>query len=249
MNSRATRNGSAQNEGKGSVGFGVVLRGLRRYPLVTFLFVLLAGAAGAAVWFFLPLPKMTAYNIFHIQAQPNAIIKPEGDEKIDFKIYQQTQSAMVKHRLVLNATLSHPDVANLPIVKKEPEPLVWLDSQLKVDFKLGPELMRVSLEGDNADELKAILDALTAAYIKDVRTKDIAKRFARYDLLDKHLKQNEAALKEQRRRYRTLAETQTTTELGRVEREKNIKQEIWRTYAGKGTSWNATSFVRGRKSS
>jgi polysaccharide biosynthesis transport protein len=232
MNPRATKNGPAAAENKGSVGFGLIVRAIRRHPIVTFLFVLLAGGAWAAIWFYLPLPKMTAYSIFHIQAQSNAIIKPEGDEKIDFKVYQQTQSAHVKSRLVLNATLSNPDVANLPIWKRECtrndiDPLIWLDNQLKVDFKLGPELMRVSLEGDNADELKGIIDALTAAYLKDNLNKDMAKRRARFATLEKHYRKYEETLMAQRKRYKNLAETlSATTDLGKVERDKIIQQEL-----------------------
>src|SRR5712664_43833 len=72
----------------GSFGLGTFVRGLRRYPLLTLLCVVAAGAAGAAVWFFLPLPKLTAYVVFQISAKPEGVIAPAGDARTDFNFYR-----------------------------------------------------------------------------------------------------------------------------------------------------------------
>ena len=63
---------------KGTVNVGVILRGIRRFPLIALASVILASIATAGVWFFLPLPKMTAYSVFQIDALPDAVINPEA---------------------------------------------------------------------------------------------------------------------------------------------------------------------------
>ena len=73
----------------GSLGLGTVTRGVRRHPLITFVAILAATAVGGAVWFFLPLPKMTAYVTFQISSQSQALIAPVGDAKADFVVYRQ----------------------------------------------------------------------------------------------------------------------------------------------------------------
>jgi succinoglycan biosynthesis transport protein ExoP len=196
-------NGSDQ---AGALGFGTFVRGLRRFPLMAFGFLLLAGAAGAAVWIFLPLPKWTAYSVFQVSAQGNSLFVPVGDAKLDFNYYRQAQAALIKSRLVLNAAIKEPEVAGLPMLQGHVDQIAWLENKLIVDFRLGTEFMRLSLEGDNSDEIHSIIAAVTTAYMKDVVNKDRAKKRLRLQQLETlHLKYEES-LRTNRSKIRGLAE-------------------------------------------
>jgi polysaccharide biosynthesis transport protein len=222
----STRAPNATSAG-GSIGVGIVFRAMRRRPVTLFLILLMAGGAGAAVWTYLPLPKMTGYSVLQIKAQPEYITLPSGDARIEFNIYRQSQTALIKSRLVLNSAMSQPDVSNLPLIKNEPNAINWLEGQLKIDFNLGPEFMKVSIEGNNGDELKTIITAVTESYLKDVVNKDKAKRLARLDQLTKVYRKYEDTMQNQRKRIRALAETLATSEpVAAAVREKYIQEEI-----------------------
>ena len=57
---------------RGSIGIATPFRGVQRYSALAFLFFLLAAAAVAGIWLFLPLPPMTSSVVFQISAQPGA---------------------------------------------------------------------------------------------------------------------------------------------------------------------------------
>ena len=175
MSSPKNDNSTKETGTGGSVGFGLVVRAIFRHPFVLFLFLLLAGAAGTATWFYLPLPKLTVYSIFNIKAQPEAVFRAEGDGKIEFNTFRTTQAAIIKSHPVLNSVVDDAEIAELSIFGKESDKVRWLESQLKVDFKLGSEFMQLSIEGNNSSDLKTVIDAITVCYMRDVVNKDKSK--------------------------------------------------------------------------
>lgn len=152
----------------GGMSFGQVGSSLRRSPWLVTLVVVVAAAAAAAVWVFLPVPKMTGYALFQIHASQPHILNPS--DKQDFNLFRQSQAAMVKNRVVLNAALRDPAVRGAAVLKGD-DKLTALENALKVDFKVGPEFMRVAIEGDNGDELRAVINAVAQAYLDDVVNK------------------------------------------------------------------------------
>jgi capsular exopolysaccharide synthesis family protein len=164
----------------GGVNARVVLHAVRRHPIALALVILLAAGAGAGIWFFLPLPKMTAAVVFHVSSQVPAIWTPAGNHT-DFAAYKQSQAALVKSRRTLNAALKDPAVNDLGIVREQADAIDWLGRNLKVDFRDSPEYMRVTLEGNNADELQTLLGGLAKAYKSSVDEHENALRQERYD--------------------------------------------------------------------
>lgn len=81
----------------------VVVSALRRNLLFVAATVVLAGATAGAVAALLPLPKMTGFALFQIHATQQYILA--ASEKNDFNLFRQSQAALVKNRVVLNAAL------------------------------------------------------------------------------------------------------------------------------------------------
>jgi hypothetical protein len=85
-----------------------------------------------------------------------------------FDGFRQAQVSHLKGQPVLHAALRDPKVKDLP---QQPwgkvEPVAWLEEHLRVDFPEGPEVMRVGLDGDNPKALKALVNAVVDAYLKD----------------------------------------------------------------------------------
>src|SRR5262249_21629484 len=136
-----------------------------------------------AIWFFLPLPKMTAYATFQVSSQPQSLIAPVADSKSDFMVYRQAQAALVKSRTVLNAALNQPGMSENPLLAREVDKLAWLDIHVKVDFRSSPEFMRLSLEGDDGDSIKAVIEAVATAYEKQVEDREMGARNRRLNKL------------------------------------------------------------------
>jgi hypothetical protein len=102
---------------------------------------------------------------------------PRPTEKEEYESYRQTQLALVKSRVVLNAALRRPGVAQLKMIRQHPlDPVEWLEGQLQVDYSAGPDILTVSLSGNDGDELKAIVEAVTQAYLDEIVDKDRKRR-------------------------------------------------------------------------
>lgn len=191
---------AAQPEAAKGAGLNhrVVLQAVRRRPLALVAAAVLALGAAAAVWFFLPLPKTTAAAVFHIASQTPTLLTPSSTSEsgTPFASYKLSQVSMVKSRLTLSAALRQPGVTELGVVRTaEPDAINWLDRKLVVDNKSGSEFMRVTIEGEDGDELLVLLDAISKAYLASVDDQDNGAR-----------KRRLAKLEENQRNYRAEVE-------------------------------------------
>jgi capsular exopolysaccharide synthesis family protein len=208
MSKQLDDSGPGAGSKAGSFGPATIARGIRRHPLLVALFVLSACAAGAAVWFFLPLPKLTAYATFQISSQPQGLISPAGDARTDFNYYRLAQVTMVKSRPVLNAAIDQPGVKEAVSVLsgRQPDRIGWLESKLLVDSKPMQEFMRVSLEGDQEAEMKTVISAVSDVYLKVVVNKEKLRRTERLNQLEAVQEKYKTNLQQQRTRLSQIAE-------------------------------------------
>ncbi len=190
-----------------SLGFGAIWRGVRHFPAVLALFVLVAVAAGVGVWFVLPRPQKTTTQIlFQLSAQPRTLLHLAASDDSNFQSYCQQQAALVKSRQVLNAVVNQPNVANLATMQKQPDKIMWLDRNLQIDFQPSADFMRVSIEGDETDDMKAILDAVKTVYIKEVIAKESMQKLSRLRQLENVHGKYMTSLDAYRKRLGSLAE-------------------------------------------
>jgi capsular exopolysaccharide synthesis family protein len=183
-----------------------LLHAFRRRMLVALtLGVLLAGVGATAVWFLLPPGKASVASLLHVAASAPKIASDVGDQA-DFRTYQSTQLALIKSRLVLNAALRSTKVASLEIVNLQPEPLEWLEKEVKVGFTQSPEILQISMTGDRTEELKTIVDAITDAYLEEIVYKQHNERQKRYQKLKEIARRYEDKVKGIRKSMRALQE-------------------------------------------
>jgi hypothetical protein len=70
----------------------------------------------------------------------------------------------IKRAEVLSPALRVPEVANLPLVKGKRNAVVWLSDELNVEFHEHSQLVRISLRGQDPDQLAKVLDSVAATY-------------------------------------------------------------------------------------
>lgn len=184
-----------------------LLKALRRHWLLALtLGTLLSTLAGAAAWFALPAPKFTATTVLEVKTQKPVLLMETAQERTDYRMFQATQLAMVKSRLVLNAALGKPGIAELPTIREEPEPADWLEQNIVAEFPAGSELLRLSLSGKRPADLSQILKAVTEAYLEEIVTKDHNERLASRANLRKLYDQYNEKLTKQRSELKKLTE-------------------------------------------
>lgn len=187
--------------GKESV-LWAILRGLaRRWKQAVALGMVGAVAVGLAIWLLLPPPvPIAAARLLTFQKPPTALAAEHPDPPID----RQTQAEVIKSRLVLNAAIRPPEINSLPVIQAEEDPLDWLSSRLKVEF-LGPEIIRISLSNEDAEQARILVDAIKDSYLQNIVNQSLHERSARLKRLNEMAEAQEKLLKRKRDSIRDLA--------------------------------------------
>ncbi|HZT80587.1 MAG TPA: hypothetical protein VFA26_10205, partial [Gemmataceae bacterium] len=147
-------NGAPPSQQGGGDALAMLKALRRRWPVALGLGLLLAGGGAAAAWFLLA-GSFTSFAVIRIASTPPWIVArnvdtPEGQR--EFLTYQRTQAMQIKSHLVLNAALKRDEVKRLAVVARQPDPIAWLEDELKVDFQEGSEFITVTMRGPEPDE-------------------------------------------------------------------------------------------------
>src|SRR5262249_22802282 len=114
-----------------------------------------------------------------------------------------------KSRLVLNSALKDPKVQEkkLEVVSNQIDPVDWLEKEIKVDFPSGPEILRISMSGNNRDELELLVNSVVKAYLREIVDNERINRQKQLDQVKDIVSKYEETLKRRRATFRMLAET------------------------------------------
>jgi capsular exopolysaccharide synthesis family protein len=177
----------------------------RRWGLAFGLGLLLAAGAAAAAWYAMPSAKYLGYVRVHVAAKPPEVVFPSAESLADFSLFQRAQVAMVKSRPVLEAALAEPRVADLDLWRDKADPVEWLEKNLQADYTLAPEILRISLKGDEPEDLKIVLDAVTGAYLREFHQQESTRQRTRLRQLQDLYTQFDDSLREKRQKLTNLA--------------------------------------------
>jgi capsular exopolysaccharide synthesis family protein len=177
----------------------------RRWRLAVILGVPAGLVVAAAVWAVTPT-TYTARTLLHVASIHPVIIQETPEVKTDFSSYQRTQVALVKSRPVITAALRSPKVQGLVMVQNKADPVTWLEKQLKADYTVAPEILRITLAGEQPDELLLLVAAVREAYLSEMVNKEQNRRLARLEQLKKLYGEFDGSLREKQRALRNLAD-------------------------------------------
>ncbi|HTU22370.1 MAG TPA: polysaccharide biosynthesis tyrosine autokinase [Gemmataceae bacterium] len=175
----------------------------RRWLLAGSIGLLLAAAAGSGVFFYMPPPKHSVRTLIHAPPQRGIVFKQPGSYG-DLSNHQRTQVAMFKSRLVLNSALRDPKVVKLSIVQGQIEPVEWLEKEVKADFSVAPEVLRISMSGDKPEQLVVLVDALAQAYRREIVDNEKNQRRERLNMLRELREKYEGQLRERQKTQREI---------------------------------------------
>jgi hypothetical protein len=124
----------------------------------------------------------------------------------DAERQRQTQIQLARSRVVLNAALRTPELAKLPVIQKQVEPLDFVEDNLDISFVDKSDLMRIAFRAGSAEEKAAIANAVAKAYVEDAIRRDAEPRTQRLSKLTEVHEELDTRLQQKRRIVRQLAD-------------------------------------------
>ena len=138
-----------------------------RYRLRTLLLAAPLAAWLMARWLAEPVSEVEAWIMIHdnrpaaeVRSQQRALV--HGGEL-------DGHATAVKSETLLARSLEPPEIASLPIVKRQSDAIRWLHDQLHVEVQQESGLVRISLRGRHPDQLGKILHSIAATYSRATR--------------------------------------------------------------------------------
>jgi capsular exopolysaccharide synthesis family protein len=129
---------------------------LRRRWLAAVGMGLLLGGLGAAVAWQLTPAKFSAQALLRVDSHAPRGLSENGE---DFANYQRTVQTQVKSYEVAKEAMGDPDAPELAEAATPEGRVEWLQTQGAVDTLLGPEVLRLTVTADRADEAAAVANA------------------------------------------------------------------------------------------
>ncbi len=173
----------------------------RRWLLAVSLGTVLAAAAAVGAWFLLE-PKFTATAWLRV-ATPTGIIQGPSDNRNEYGTYQRTQAARVKHPSVLNDALKRPEIKRLNLLKQQPDQILFLTDEIKVELQEGSELIKVSMSARDPAELIPLVNAVAQEWLNDGTSKEQSQQAGNITKVEDAYNQ---AREELRQKYNRLGE-------------------------------------------
>ena len=196
---------------EGGLNFVKLLHGLRRkWLLATLCGIPLAAGCAVLLWLLIPV-RYEAVAELLVNSKEDRLL-PSIDARgrsqfvsADYEIFRQTQASYVTSSYVLNPVLNKPEIANLNMLDKSdvPNPLGFLQENIKVSFPNDSEFMHISLAGENPGELKVLVDAVTDSYLELTVGERHKTLVERAEQLEKEYRDNAADIRESRERIHT----------------------------------------------
>ncbi|MDA0918720.1 MAG: AAA family ATPase [Planctomycetota bacterium] len=183
---------------------GLLLSWKRRWKQAVLIGVPLALLAAAAAWVAVPA-YYTAFALLKVASTEPRLVFKKAESEQSFETYRQTQMAMIQSRFVLNAALRQPGISELETIRTKTYPLEWLEDKITVGTYNSPEILKISLEGNNPEDITRIVNAVKDAYLDEVVLADRKQRITRLNELERIHSETEEKVRQKEQRVESLA--------------------------------------------
>jgi capsular exopolysaccharide synthesis family protein len=157
-----------------------------------------AAVASGVTWLVYPA-KYNAQALIHLSAHNSR----GGETEQEFLNFQRTQAALIKSQPVVRAALDRPEVAELREVHEHADPVRWLQKSLLTDSLLGPEILRLSLSGEHAEDITTVVNEITRVYLRECAKQAEGHTTTRTRQLQDSYRRLADSLREKRQRMRS----------------------------------------------
>lgn len=202
----------------------------RRWFAVIFLGLLCAAGAAAAAWFFF-VPRYTATALIRVASSNQTVLFPANPGSgPSFDIYKATQVEYLRSRFVLVAALRQPEVARLPSIREQLDPVQWVAQNLSVRFPGNSEFMNVSFTSPYAEETAVLVNAIVDAYMREVVDTEQRERRQRLSELDQLYAEKETEVRKLENDLKSLSNQLETGDSQALSLKQQITIQQFSTY-------------------
>lgn len=175
----------------------------RRWWLILLLGTIGAVAVMIFAWRTIPV-QYTATAWLQVSLQrPRIIFDTREDDPLLRN--RQTQATLVTSNRVLGAALRQPGISQLPYIRNQIDPMMWLRQKIRVRFADQAEILEISMTGEDPEQIAAIVNAVKDAYMAEVGDVNRTYALERKRLLEQNYAQTLELVKKRDLRYRELA--------------------------------------------
>ena len=175
----------------------------RRWWVIAILGIIGAVAVMLFAWRTIPV-EYTATAWLQVSLQrPRIIFETRDDDPLLRN--RQTQTTLVTSNRVLGAALRQPGISQLPYIRNQVDPIVWLRQKIRVRFADQAEILEISMSGEDPEQIAAIVNAVKDAYMAEVGDVNRTYALERKRLLEQNYAQTLDLVKKRDLRYRELA--------------------------------------------
>lgn len=166
-----------------------VLTYLRLHWLtILFCGALLGAGLAYAAWILLP-PKYESVAMFRVSQGDRSVTGGEGRTASlsQFNTYVKSTASLIQTEDVYAAAMRDTKyrLSELPTIRQQKDPYKFFDEKLIVSSKEGSEIIKMTLAGENPDDVRKIVQAITDAYMKEVVYKEKDQRKDQRDAIAK----------------------------------------------------------------
>lgn len=159
----------------------------RRWILATFLGVILGGILALIPYFLMPVRHDVATWLTVAEQDPYIVYSTRNGPE-EFERFKSAQAQMLTTTFVLSAALRDSAVNSLPMLPKA-DPVAFLQKNISVGFPGDSTLMRISMKGEDPEQLKVLVNAVREAYLTEVVEKGaelkLRKLYQMEEMLDR----------------------------------------------------------------
>ena len=153
-----------------------------RLHWLTILFAgsLLGAGLAYAAWTLLP-PKYESYAVLTVAQNPGSVSgsnDPNRSGRTEFATYVKSKASLLQTERIYVVAMRDYGLTDLPTIRQQKDVYKFFDEKLLVSSKEGSEHVRLSMLGDNPDDVKKIVDAIVGAFMKDVVEREVNDRRA-----------------------------------------------------------------------
>jgi succinoglycan biosynthesis transport protein ExoP len=200
---------------------------LHRWKLALLVGLIFTGVGAGLAWLTYQ-PKYTATAYIEMSSNEPHLLAfgPAGDVRnTREEEFRKNQVFKIKSHAVLKEVLKMDEIRGLNTIHAQEHPDIWLEKELQAGFLPVSDWCKISLSGEDPEELARIVNAVKKVYTDQAHETFVKNRDNHLDNINKVLEKQEKENREQKDILKKLAETLNTGDTQTA----NMKQQTWYT--------------------